>query len=120
MPVEVPSLGEALGAVRAPEGLLLVVESLVGDQVTMADVALAAERAPMRFRPRVHVEVSSQVAALNEALSALLAVEPLVLLCAYRVDLLVACVVSQAIEGSAAHFALEGPRVFRWALRGFL
>lgn len=80
VPVEVPSLGEALGAVRAAEGLLLVVEALVGDQVTVSDVALAAERAPVRFRARVHVQVTRQVAALDEALSALLAVEALILL----------------------------------------
>lgn len=74
------SLGEALGAVRAAKRLLFVVEALVGDQIAVADVALATEGAPVRFCARMHVQVSCEVAPLDEALAALLAVEPLVLL----------------------------------------
>lgn len=78
--LKLTALAEAFRAVRAGEGLFLIVEALVGDQVGMAYIALSALRTSVRLRAAVDVQMTRQVAALDERLAADVAAKALILL----------------------------------------
>lgn len=80
MTVEVASLTERLRTVSATERLLLVVEALMCDEIAVANVALAALGTSVRLRASVNVQVTGQVASLDERLAADVASESLVFL----------------------------------------
>jgi len=74
------SLTETLGTVRTSERFLFVMEPLMSNQIRVTDVPFATLRTSMGFCTPMYVEVTGEVASLDEGLGTYFAAESLILL----------------------------------------